>query len=107
MRKKKVVIIGAGIAGLSAGCYFQINGYDTEIYEARNIPGGLCTSWNKKGYLIEGCIHGLLGSAPTHPFYKLWNEIIEMDKLKFIDMDIKSLFLFEDGRKFVEPEIGK
>ena len=39
---KKVKIIGAGIAGLSAGCYLQMNGYDTEIYELHNVPGGLC-----------------------------------------------------------------
>ncbi len=27
---KKIVIIGAGIAGLSAGCYARMNGYDAE-----------------------------------------------------------------------------
>jgi len=26
---KKVTIVGAGIAGLSAGCYLQMNRYDT------------------------------------------------------------------------------
>lgn len=30
MTKKKVLIIGAGIAGLSAGSYLQRNDYDTE-----------------------------------------------------------------------------
>lgn len=102
MNKKKVIIIGAGISGLTAGSYLQMNGYDTEIFEAHNIPGGLCTAWNRKGYEIEGCIHGLLGSAPAHPMFKLWNELIDMDKLKFIDQDIKHLYLFEDGRKFIE-----
>lgn len=102
MNKKKIIIVGAGIAGLSAGCYLQINGYDTEIFEAHNIPGGLCTGWNRKGYLIEGCIHGLLGSDSTHPLYKLWSELIEMDKLKFVNPDIKHLYLFEDGRRFIQ-----
>ena len=102
MNKKKVVIIGAGIAGLSAGCYLQMNGYDTEIFEAHNISGGLCTAWNRKGYLIEGCIHGLLGSAPSHLLYNLWNELIEMDKLKFVDADIKHLYIFEDGKRFTQ-----
>jgi phytoene dehydrogenase-like protein len=37
---KKVIIIGAGIAGLSAGCYLRMNGYDTEIFELHTIPGG-------------------------------------------------------------------
>jgi len=102
MNKKKVVIVGAGIAGLSAGCYLQINDYDTEIFEAHSIPGGLCTSWDRKGYLIEGCIHGLLGSDPTHPLYQLWHELIEMDELQFINPDIKHLYLFEDGRRFTQ-----
>jgi thioredoxin reductase len=30
---KSIIIIGAGIAGLSAGCYGQLNGYQTKIFE--------------------------------------------------------------------------
>jgi len=77
----KVSIIGAGIAGLSAGCYLQKSGFDTEIFEAHNLPGGLCTSWNKDGYLIDGCLHWLMGTHPSSPVYRLWNEIIDMDSL--------------------------
>jgi len=33
MTGKKAIIIGAGIAGLSASCYLQMNGFDTEIFE--------------------------------------------------------------------------
>jgi len=29
MEQKSIIIIGAGIAGLSAGCYGQMNGYRT------------------------------------------------------------------------------
>lgn len=46
---KRVTIIGAGIAGLSAGCYLQMNGYDTQIFEAHNLPGGVCTEWKRNG----------------------------------------------------------
>jgi phytoene dehydrogenase-like protein len=42
---KRVDIIGAGIAGLSAGSYLQINGYNTEVFELHDKPGGL--------YLVE------------------------------------------------------
>ena len=31
MPNKEAIIIGAGISGLSAGCYLQMNGYDTQI----------------------------------------------------------------------------
>ena len=41
---KKIVIIGGGVAGLSAGIYSQQNGFDTEIIEINNQPGGQCTA---------------------------------------------------------------
>ena len=73
--KKKIIIIGAGIAGLSAGCYGQMNGYDTHIFEMHTISGGLCTSWDRKDYRIDGCIHWLMGANPESMFYKTWNEL--------------------------------
>ena len=65
MANRKVIIIGAGIAGLSAGCYLQMNGYDTEIFELHTKPGGLCAWWKRKGYTIDGCIHWWVGSRPS------------------------------------------
>jgi len=39
MAEKSVIIIGAGIAGLSAGIYAQMNGYKTQIYENGHKTG--------------------------------------------------------------------
>ncbi len=102
MQKKSVIIIGAGIAGLSAGCYLQMNGYNTEIFEAHNVPGGLCTAWKRKGYVVEGCIHGLLGSRASHPYYNLWNEVVDMAETEFIDQEVKETYYFPDGSKFIK-----
>jgi len=39
---KSIIIIGAGLAGLSAGCYSQMNGYRTQIIQMDiSRPGGL------------------------------------------------------------------
>ncbi len=84
---KKISIIGAGIAGLSAGCYLQMNGYDTEIFELNSIPGGLCTSWHRSGYTFDGCLHWVVGSSPNDNLYFLWNEIIDMKNTEFVDFD--------------------
>lgn len=35
-----VIIIGAGFGGLSAGCYGQMNGYRSSIFEMNDKPGG-------------------------------------------------------------------
>jgi phytoene dehydrogenase-like protein len=93
---KKVIIIGAGIAGLTAGIHLQRNGYDTEIFELHSLPGGLCTAWDRKGYTIDGCLHWLVGSSPNDTFYHLWDELIDMKDLKCHDYD--TYMVVEDGR---------
>jgi phytoene dehydrogenase-like protein len=87
MTDKRIIIVGGGIAGLSAGCYLQMNGYETTIYESHRLPGGLCTSWKKDGYTFDGCIHWLVGSAPGNDFYDLWSELIDMNQLQIVDYD--------------------
>lgn len=73
--EKSIAIIGAGIAGLAAGCYAQMNGYQSQIFELHDLPGGLCTAWDRKGYIFDGCLHYLFGSAPGQPFHQVWEEL--------------------------------
>jgi phytoene dehydrogenase-like protein len=72
---KKIVIIGAGLAGLSAGCYARMNGFETEIYEMHDKPGGLCTAWQRRGYTIDYAIHDLTGANPDSALHFLWEEL--------------------------------
>ncbi len=76
---KKLIIIGAGIAGLTAGVYALQSGFDVTIYESHTIPGGASTSWRRKGYLFEGGMHWLTGSSPKTPLNKLWREVGALD----------------------------
>jgi phytoene dehydrogenase-like protein len=94
----KINIIGAGVAGLSAGCYLQMNGFETEIFEKQSRPGGLCTSWKRGEYTFDGCIHWLLGSGPSNPFYKLWSELIDMPSIVFRNHNIRMDIELKDNR---------
>lgn len=71
----KVVIIGAGVAGLSCGCYLQMNGIQTEILESADLPGGLCTAWHRGPYVFDGCLRWLMGAQPPSAFYQVWTEL--------------------------------
>ncbi len=71
---KKVIIVGGGIAGLTAGVYAQQSGLDATIFEMHSIPGGNSTSWKRKGYLFEGGMHWLVGSNPQTPMHRIWQE---------------------------------
>ncbi|KPL76085.1 hypothetical protein ADN00_12130 [Ornatilinea apprima] len=70
-----IIIIGAGIGGLSTAIYAQMNGFKTQIFEQHAIPGGVCTGWKRKGYTFDGCIHHLAGSQPGSSLYRMWQEL--------------------------------
>lgn len=82
-----IIIIGAGFAGLAAGIYARLNGYNVQIFEMHNLPGGLCTSWERKGYTFDCCIHWLVGSSPLSGMHDMWEETGVTTDRKFIDMD--------------------
>jgi len=100
MNEKTVAIIGAGIAGLSAGCYARMNGYRTILLEAHNLPGGLCTVWKRKGYTFDGCIHWLTGSSPGNSFYELWEELGAVQGRAMHDHDVFLRTVDVGGRSF-------
>ncbi|MFX1293354.1 MAG: phytoene desaturase family protein [Promethearchaeota archaeon] len=107
MSKKKCIIIGAGIAGLCAGSYLQMNGYETEIFESHNAPGGLCTSWKRKDYIFDGCIHSLGGTNPNYNTYNYWNELINMEEIKFKFWEVLCQYENVNGKKvkiYTDPD---
>ncbi len=50
---KKVVVIGAGMGGLSSAIRLQHAGYDVEIYEQESIPGGKMHQLKKDGHTFD------------------------------------------------------
>ena len=52
-QRQSMIIIGAGMGGLSTGCYAQMNGYKSIVLELHNIPGGCCTSWERRDYIFD------------------------------------------------------
>ena len=73
--RKKVIIIGAGISGMTAGIYAQENGFDVTIYEKHTIPGGQCTGWTREGVFIDGCLHWVVGTNPKQQLFPVWKHI--------------------------------
>lgn len=99
----KVIIIGAGIAGLSCGCYLQMSGIQTEILEAGELPGGLCTAWRRGHYVFDGCLRWLVGAHPPSIFHRMWQELGAINGRKvFVHSDILTIER-PDGKKIVVP----
>ena len=98
MSQKSILIIGAGVAGLCAGIYGQMNGYQTKIIEKHKIPGGLVTAWRRNGYLIDLCVHWLPGSGAGFFLHRYWNEIGLLEGRKFLPHDRYGVYHSKDGQ---------
>jgi len=64
-----------------------MNSYRTQIFEMHTMPGGVCTTWKRKGYKIDGCIHWLTGSSPGNPFHSMWEQVGALQGRTIIDHD--------------------
>ncbi len=105
---KELIVIGAGIAGLTAGIYARQSGFDVTIYESHTIPGGACTSWRRKGYLFEGGMHWLTGSSPETTFNKLWREVGALDDhVNIYNRDPFLAFEYNDQTAYLYRDIDK
>src|SRR5512146_3295337 len=107
--EKRMVIVGAGIAGLATGCYARRNGYQTTIFEMHAVPGGLCTAWKRKGYTFDISMHNFVGGGPG-PFHRMWEELgvledqefFRHDTLSRVESDGRSLDICADPRRLRE-----
>jgi len=49
----KVVVVGAGLGGLSAACHIVGRGHDVEVIERAEVPGGRAGLWDVAGYRFD------------------------------------------------------
>jgi squalene-associated FAD-dependent desaturase len=60
-----VIVVGGGLAGLSAAAALGDSGYDVDLFESRPFPGGRATSYpvasaNGESEVIDNCQHVLM-----------------------------------------------
>ncbi|MEL6911399.1 MAG: FAD-dependent oxidoreductase [Cyanobacteria bacterium J06598_4] len=71
---KKVIVIGAGWAGLGATSHLVQQGYDVTLLEAAPHPGGLVAGWKTAGgKSVEGGIHGF-----WYPYRNIFSKVKEL-----------------------------
>jgi phytoene dehydrogenase-like protein len=42
---------------------------------AAHFASGVCTSWNRKGYTFDCCVHNLPGSEEASTLHRIWREL--------------------------------
>ncbi|MEJ2738070.1 MAG: NAD(P)-binding protein, partial [Anaerolineae bacterium] len=93
----QVIIIGAGLSGLSAGCYAQMNGYQSHIFEHHSQPGGVAAAWRRDEYLIDGGIHFVMSHKPGTALHEVYRQLGIIPACRFVDMTSYGRFIHESS----------
>ena len=110
----KILIIGGGVAGLSAGIYAQRLGHQATVCEKHFIAGGNLCGWDRGDYHIDNCIHWLTGTNPVTKTYKMWEElgalggveIFQGESLFTCKYEGKRLALYKDIEKMQDEMLA-
>ena len=99
---KKVLILGAGVTGLSAAWRLSEAGYEVEVIEATQHSGGIARSQIDDGFVLDFGIHGLYSARPeTKAIVQEMHEHFSKD---FIEISKKTAIFFR--QKYMRYPFG-
>ena len=98
---RSVIVVGGGLAGLSAACALADAGYQVRLLEKRRYLGGRASSYEHPGTgeVIDNCQHVLLGNCVN--LIDLYQRLGVSDAIRWFD---RLTFIEPGGRRsLLEP----
>jgi prolycopene isomerase len=83
----RIAIIGAGLAGLSAGAHLAKAGHDVTVLEHHSVPGGYAHEFTRRGYRFEVALHALDGAGPGGWLYGVLSDLGVLESLDLRRLD--------------------
>jgi C-3',4' desaturase CrtD len=73
--KPRVVVIGAGIGGLTAGALLAHRGYSVLILDQALVPGGCASTFKRKGFTFDVGATQVAGLEPGGIHHRIFSEL--------------------------------
>ncbi len=115
MNDYDVVVVGAGLGGLSAATWLAKEGRKVLLLERHRVPGGYASSFKRGRFEFEISLHELSGlgtAADKGPLWKLFEQLGIFDKVEFFPIPEYYRSVFPDvdvtiplGREAFEEEM--
>lgn len=79
-----VIIIGAGLGGLTAGAKLAKEGKKVLLIEQHTVPGGCATTFKRKNFMVEVGLHEMNGLDKDDPKVKIFEDLDVYENVEFI-----------------------
>jgi len=106
--KYDIIVIGAGLGGLTAGAKLAREGKKVLLIEQHTKPGGCATTFQRGSFTLEVGLHEMDGPSPRDMKTKIFNDLDVFKNVEFIK--IPEFYRFNSTRYGLtiphEPEIA-
>jgi prolycopene isomerase len=87
MDKTDVIVIGAGIGGLTSALLLAKQGVRVVVLEKQSYAGGCCSSFNVNGFTFDACVDSIGALGRGEALRRLMEEDLGVwDKVKFYEL---------------------
>ena len=105
---KDVIVIGAGIGGLTAGAYLAKAGIDVLMLERSEKAGGYCGSFRREGFIFDDAVHYLNNLGPSGALRRICEELdISVESVPIIRIDPSDRLQMPGFRFAIYSDINK
>ncbi len=98
MSEWDVIIMGAGVAGLTCGCLLAQKGLKVLIIEKNQKIGGCCSSFQKEGFSFDLSVQSLGECQKGGRIWKLMQRLDLLDQIHFVPLEPAREYHFPDQR---------
>jgi len=106
-KKYDVIVIGAGIGGLVCATSLAKRGQKVLLLEQHTSPGGYCSSFKRKGYTFDACIHHIKIRKNNSLLSNLIEDFGLEDYVRFKLLNISDLVISQSGEFTVNSDVNK
>jgi len=107
--KYDVIVIGAGLGGLTAGAKLAREGKSVLLLEQHDRPGGCATTFKRRDYTMEVGLHEMDGLGPRDIKNRIFDDLGITGKVGFLK--VPEFYRFFNGRQDLviphDPEEAK
>lgn len=91
-----VIVIGAGLGGLTAGAKLAREGRKVLVIEQHSVPGGCATNFTRGSYTLEVGLHEMNGPSPADMKTRVFNDLEVTGNVEFLK--VPEFYHFTNGR---------